>query len=114
MSTQYTDGAKALIYSIIAAIVLAISAIVVLIISLTAPEPRRIHFKSLEPIPVQRNVDFGCQFERILQVIAAEDIGDWLEESNGDTVCLRKKPDGFWVIFAFKPPKKIQSSKDAR
>lgn len=114
MSTQYTDGAKALIYSIIAAIVLAIGAIVVLIISLTAPEPRRIQFKSLELIPIQRNDDYGCQFERILQVIAAEDIGGWLEESRGDTVCLRKKPDGFWEISAFKSPKKIQPSKDTR
>lgn len=102
MSTRYTEGARAFIYSIAAALVLAIGAIAVLIASIIDPAPRRITFNAPEFMPSQVENELGCQFERALQVIIIDDLAEWLNATDRRVLCLKKKSDGSWVVFAFE------------
>ncbi|MCR2796173.1 hypothetical protein NQ094_09080 [Enterobacter kobei] len=107
MLSRYTDGARALIYTIAAAAVLAFAAISILIVSPIDPTPHRITtFYAPEFLPTKMDADFGCQSERALQVIIVDDVAKWLITTNRNAVCMKKKANGFWVIYAAKELKK--------
>lgn len=105
MSKRYTDGARAFIYSILGAILLTVGAVVVLIVSLIDPSPRKMEFNAAEFIPTKNDSDDGCRFDWPSEIVPVEKMAEWLNASDRRIICMKKKSDGFWVIFDFEPPK---------
>lgn len=101
MTRKYTDGAKALIGSLIAAGILALAAIIVLIISLVEPSPRKITFNIPEFIPEE--IEKNCNFKRPLATTTVDGLPEWLQASTVDMICIKNKSEGFWIIYPFEP-----------
>lgn len=100
MQKKYSDGARALIGTLLAAGALAFAAIVILIMNLIEPSSRKISYNVPEPIPTK--IVSECKFERPLATIAIEGLGEWLETSTMNTICIKKKSEGFWFIYEFE------------
>lgn len=102
MSIKYTDGARAFIYSLAVLTAITLAAISILIISIVDPTPRKITFNAPEFITTQKDNDFGCRFERALQVINVDDLAEWLITANSNAICLKKKSEEFWIVYALE------------
>lgn len=100
MTRKYSDGAKALIGTLIAAGFLAVAAISVLIISLVEPSRGKIAFNVPEFTP--EKTEKKCHFEKPIASLSIEGLEEWLQTSTVETICIRKKQDGFWIIYPFE------------
>ncbi|MEP9266179.1 hypothetical protein [Enterobacter asburiae] len=99
MSRRYTEGARAFIFIIFTSIALTLCAIGVAFISYIDPVPKKITFNVPELLPAKSENDIKCQLERALHVIFVDDLSEWLTETDRRAFCLKKKSDGYWVIY---------------
>ncbi|EMJ7956547.1 hypothetical protein ACUYGN_13610 [Enterobacter chengduensis] len=110
MLRHYTEGARALIIIIFSSLALTLCAIAIVFISYIDPEPKRITFNVPEFVPTKIENDVECQLERALQVIFVDDLVEWLNTSDRRAFCMKKKSEGYWVIYAMDEMKNNMST----
>lgn len=72
--------------------------------------PKKDYFNVPELLPAKSENDNECQFERALQVIFVDDLAEWLTTTDRRSFCLKKKSEGYWVIYAINEMKNIMSA----
>lgn len=107
MSRRYTEGARAFIFILFTSLALTLCAIGLVVINYIEPAPKSITFNVPEFLPAKSENDTECQLERALQVIFVEDLAEWLTASDRRAFCLKKKSEGYWVIYAMDEMKNI-------
>ncbi|MCY0771282.1 hypothetical protein OWK27_00945 [Enterobacter cloacae complex sp. 2022EL-00788] len=110
MSRRYTEGARAFIFILFTSIVLTLCAIGVVFINFIEPAPKRLTFNVPEFLPAKSENDTECQLERALHVLFVDDLSEWLTTTDRHAFCLKKKSEGFWVIYAMNEMKNIMSA----
>lgn len=105
MSRYYTESARLLLYTIITLSVLITGAIIFYMLTLLLSEPEGSAFKASEFNPVRETHVNSCRFEKPLYVTDAESMAEWLNTTNKETICLKKKSDGIWVAFEVEEQK---------
>lgn len=105
MLRSYTESARTLFYTIITLSALLTGAIIFYMISLFFPEPNGVTFNVPEFIPAQETHVKNCRFEKPLHVTDAESMGEWLNNTDKETICLKRKYDGVWMAFEVEQQK---------
>jgi hypothetical protein len=100
MSRRYTEGARAFIFIIFISLALTLCAIAIVLFSYLDPATKRITFNAPEFVPTKFENDVECQLGRALQVIFVDDLAEWLNATDRRAFCLKKKSEGYWVIYA--------------
>lgn len=110
MSRRYTEGARAFIFILLTSIALTLCAMGVVFINYIDPAPKKITFNVPEFVPAKLDNDTGCQLERALHVLFVDDLAEWLTATDSSAFCLKKKSEGYWVIYALDEMKNIMSA----
>ncbi|MEW5494357.1 hypothetical protein ABGT23_01705 [Enterobacter cloacae] len=109
MSIRYTKGARAFICIIYTAILLILCTVGILIVRFIDPASKRVEYNVPELIPTNSDSGDECQFERVLKVILVDDFPEWITATDRAAFCLKKKSEGYWVIYALGKTKQNKS-----